>query len=158
MLRRSPATPSRSTFVVPTVSEASFLTMVRKGTASVRCVDRASISSTRIVMPSLTTVFAPGLMRSSESKRTSASRRASWTVRAVTVAVVRLPPTTSLMSLGVDISRSRPSRPIALLREADRTASPLLRMPSSLRASPTLVAVVQYSRSLPSTVRVSLRP
>ena len=68
-----------------------------------------------------------------------------------------LPSATNVTFFGVVTARVRPPRPSCCEREADRTA-PSARMPTSVRAASTVVAVVQYSLVTPSTVTVSLRP
>ena len=79
------------------------------------------------------------------------------TVELVVVTVRVLPSATKVTFFGVVTARVRPPRPSGWEREADSTA-PSARMPRSVRAASTVVAVVQYSLVTPSTVTVSLRP
>ena len=68
-----------------------------------------------------------------------------------------LPSTVTVTFFGVVTESMRPPRPSGCEREAESTA-PSARMPRSVSAASTVVAVVQYSFATPSAVTVSLRP
>ena len=103
-------------------------------------VTRVTVS----LSPSVSGESKPGLTKSSAP--TLISRRASsaWTSGSVLDFVTFLPSTVTVTDLGMLMRSVRPERPSVVDREADSWALSA-RRPSSANASPTFVAVVQYS-------------
>jgi len=78
-------------------------------------------------------------------------------VAAVVFALMVLPSTATVTSLGVVTDMTRPARPSGCERETESLAESA-RMPSSDRAPATVVDVVQYFLVCPSTLTVRRRP